>query len=408
MNQIAPILAALRRHRLAVLLIAMQVALACAVLVNASDMMVQRWQAVRMPSGVDEAAIGCVHLSGFDAERGELINQQVLELLRQQPAVQAAGVINGVPFGFRSGTVGLSVDGEAGQGEPWQGVVDLYVAGPGSLDALGLRLRSGRMPNDEDYASIGMILPDAPVALLTRSLAERMWPWQNPVGKQVGQPPFRMTVIGVVEDVVIPQPGSRGLDSSYWSIFIPAQPGAQLTGNYVYRAEPSAVLPVQHALADALPKRLPDAVLDTRLSRPMAQLRSDYFAKQRNMLWLLGGVITVMLTVTAFGIVGLASFWVQQRTRQIGVRRALGATRGDVLRYFQTENFLIVTGGVLLGMVLAFGLNQFLMQQYELQRLPLYYLPIGAIVLWLLGQVAVLWPALKAAAIPPATATRSV
>ena len=126
------------------------------------------------------------------------------------------------------------------------------------------------------------------------------------------------------------------------------------------------------------------------------------------MVWLLGVVSVVLLAVTAFGIVGLASFWVQQRTKQIGVRRALGATRGDILRYFQGENFLIVTGGIVLGMLLAFAINQALMSRYELPRLPWQVLPIGALVLWLLGQLAVLWPALRAASIPPATATRSV
>src|SRR5690606_19519717 len=114
-----------------------------------------------------------------------------------------------------------------------------------------------------------------------------------------------------------------------------------------------------------------------------------------------------LLLVTALGIVGLASFWVAQRTRQIGVRRALGATRGQILRYFQTENFLLVTIGIVLGMGLAFGLNQLLMRHYELPRLPLAYLPIGAGVLWALGQAAVLWPARRAANVPPAVATRS-
>jgi len=112
--------------------------------------------------------------------------------------------------------------------------------------------------------------------------------------------------------------------------------------------------------------------------------------------------------VTALGIVGLASFWVQQRRRQIGVRRALGATRGDILSYFQTENFLIVSGGIVLGMVLAFAINLLLMQHYELPRLPLYYLPIGALSLYVIGQLAVLGPALRAAAVPPVEATRSV
>lgn len=80
------------------------------------------------------------------------------------------------------------------------------------------------------------------------------------------------------------------------------------------------------------------------------------------------------------------------------------AHRGDILRYFQTENFLIVSGGI----VLAFGLNLTLMKYYELARLPLYYLPIGALVLWALGQLAVLGPALRAAAVPPVVATRSI
>jgi putative ABC transport system permease protein len=126
------------------------------------------------------------------------------------------------------------------------------------------------------------------------------------------------------------------------------------------------------------------------------------------MMWLLVAVCIALLVVTALGIVGLASFWVQQRTKQIGVRRALGATRGQILRYFQTENFLLATVGIVIGMMLAYGINQLLMGKYELPRLPALYLPIGAVVLWLLGQISVLGPARRAAAVPPAVATRSV
>ena len=115
-----------------------------------------------------------------------------------------------------------------------------------------------------------------------------------------------------------------------------------------------------------------------------------------------------LLLVTALGIIGLASFWVQQRTKQIGVRRALGATRGQILRYFQTENFLLASIGIALGMLLAFAINQLLMGKYEMARLPLYYLPAGALLLWTLGQLAVYAPARRAASVPPAVATRSV
>ena len=125
------------------------------------------------------------------------------------------------------------------------------------------------------------------------------------------------------------------------------------------------------------------------------------------MAWLLLTVIVSLLVVTALGIVGLASFWVQQRTKQIGIRRALGATKGQILRYFQTENFLLATVGIALGMLLAYAINQVLMSKYELDRLPLYYLPVGALALWLLGQVAVFAPARRAASVPPAIATRS-
>ncbi len=401
----APILNTFRRHRLAVFLISMQIALACAVLVNAVDLIVQRWQAVQVDSGVNEAAIGSIRLSGFSPEQAAELNHRVLASLREQPGVTDAAAINALPFGLRAGTAGLSLDAE---GEHWIGVVDYYVGGPGSIEALGLKLVSGRLPEAAEYATIHNFVPQQPVALLTRTMAERMWPGENALGKQFGSPPFRATVIGIVEDYVIPTPGGRGVESTFWSIFIPAQPGPQLAGNYVIRADASALPGIIQALPQRLLDAAPEAVLDSQLSASLSQLRQAYFANDRHMLALLLGVIVVMLGVTAFGIVGLASFWVQQRTRQIGVRRALGATRGDILRYFQAENAMIVIAGVVIGMLLAFAINQWLMGRYELPRLPWHYLPIGALAMLLLGQLAVLWPALRAARIPPATATRSV
>jgi putative ABC transport system permease protein len=139
-----------------------------------------------------------------------------------------------------------------------------------------------------------------------------------------------------------------------------------------------------------------------------SQIRAKFFQRDTTMISLLIASALGLLFVTALGITGLANFWVQQRTRSIGIRRAIGATRSDILRYFQTENFLIVTFGVVLGVLLAVGLNLLLMKHYELPRLPLWYLPVGAVVLWVLGQLAVLSPALRASNVPPMVATRSV
>ncbi|MGH8114608.1 MAG: ABC transporter permease [Rhodanobacteraceae bacterium] len=120
------------------------------------------------------------------------------------------------------------------------------------------------------------------------------------------------------------------------------------------------------------------------------QIRAQYFERDRTMIGLLIASALGLLFVTALGIAGLANFWVGQRTCSIGIRRAVGATRVDILRYFLTENFVIVTGGVVLGAILAVGLNLLLMQHHELPRLPLWYLAVGAIALWFLGQLSVL------------------
>ena len=91
----------------------------------------------------------------------------------------------------------------------------------------------------------------------------------------------------------------------------------------------------------------------------------------------------------------------------IGTRRALGATQGQILRYFQTENFILSTVGIALGMLGAYGISLLLMREYELPRLPISYLPIGALILWTLGQIAVWAPARRAAALAPVAALRA-
>jgi putative ABC transport system permease protein len=125
------------------------------------------------------------------------------------------------------------------------------------------------------------------------------------------------------------------------------------------------------------------------------------------MAWMLATVSALLLLITASGIVGMASLWVTQRRKQIGVRRALGARRAHILRYFVTENLLITSSGVVAGVLLAIGLNQLLVTRLEMARLPLGYLGVGAALFWALGIAAVYGPAWRAASISPALATRT-
>jgi putative ABC transport system permease protein len=139
----------------------------------------------------------------------------------------------------------------------------------------------------------------------------------------------------------------------------------------------------------------------------MEENRFDLYRNDRAIAWMLATVTVLLLLVTASGIVGMATLWVNQRRKQIGVRRALGARKLDILRYFITENFLITSGGVVAGLVLAVALNQLLVSQLELTKLPIMYLAVGSVVLWLVGIAAVYAPAWRASSISPAVATRS-
>ena len=404
--QIQPILAALRKHRLATLLIAMEIALACAVLCNACFLIANRAQQIQVDSGVDEHLLAAIRLTGFDEQRGVDLNARVLNGLAKLPGVQSVSVMSAVPFGGSPNNAGIMKDAD---GKHFAGVVNFYLGGPGSFKALGLQLVAGPAPKQGDFQPIVHFVPDDDALVwITRSLAEHVWPGADPLGKEfwVGQSHFR--VGGVVAHLARPSPGEGGPSTIEWSVFVPSQPGPRFAGSYLLRGAPGQLPRVLRDARAAIATIAPDAVLDSAASQSVASLRENFFQQDRVMVGILVSVIAAMLLVTALGIVGLASFWVSQRTRQIGIRRALGATRGDILRYFQTENFLIVSFGIALGMLLAFALNLLLMTHYELPRLPLYYLPIGAIALWLLGQLAVLGPALRAANVPPVVATRSV
>jgi putative ABC transport system permease protein len=402
--QIRLILAALKRHRLATFLIAMEIALACAVLCNAVFMIATRLSAMNLKSGVDETSLGIVAVTGFDPAQAGDLNARMLAGLGAIPGVESVHVVTSVPFGPQWGVAGVTLDHKN-----YDSVIEYYGGDPGTPEALGLKLVAGRLPSADDYQSLGQgYLPASSNVLVSRALAERLWPGEDPLGKLFWTGESQSRVIGVVANLSVSQYTEFGVRGASWTAFMPVLSGGQLAGTYLLRAKPKDLQRVMTAARAAVAKIAPDVVLDRDDSQAVTTLRARFFATDRAMAGMLVGVIVALLLVTALGIVGLASFWVAQRRKQIGIRRAIGATRGDILRYFQTENFLIVTLGIALGMLLAFVLNAVLMKFYELPHLPLLYLPAGALGLWLLGQLAVLGPALRAAKVPPVVATRSV
>ena len=405
-----PILSSLRHHKLTAGLLVLQVALTLAIVANAAFMVAQRLQRIHTPSGLAEQQLSLIRVEGTAKdENHQARHAGDLDALRRIPGVQAAVAVGwALPFSSSVNSYGVCPNEEAlkramaASSLDHSGClsIDTYSGSQGFLQALGLRVIAGRDFTPDEY-----VTGDVPAIMLTRAAARKFFGDKDPLGQVVFAGKHSSRVVGIVSDVVRPMLRGDGSDGEV--MLWPQLPDDNET-TYLLRSAPADRERVLAAAAKALQALAPDRLIPEAGRRTYTQMREDYFQRDTTMIGLLLSAGLGLLFVTALGVAGLANFWVQQRTRTIGIRRAIGATRTDILRYFQAENFLIVGGGVVLGMVLALVLNLLLMSRYELPRLPVWYLPTGALALWALGQLSVLAPALRASRVPPVVATRSV
>jgi len=408
---IGPILSTLRRHKVITWLLMLEIALTCAIVCNAVFLIVQRLHHMSIPSWVAENEVVEIQQAAITPPPDQYARaQEDLAVLRQVPGALSVAITNQVPFGIESSNGNVLLD-------PAQQHATVNVGqyfGENLLPTLGLNLVAGRDLQADDYVNADVVIKALSQGsskgfpmptVITQALATRLWPGQSALGKVIWlTPQASFRVVGVVAGLV--RANAYNDTTAQFSMIIPLHMGANKDESYLIRTRPEDRAGVLAAAATALRRADPARVITHK--RTLDDVRREFFQDDRAMAGMLVGVIVALLLITALGIVGLASFWVAQRRKQIGIRRALGATRSDILRYFQTENFLIVTFGITLGMVLAFAINLLLMMHYELPRLPFFYLPVGALALWCLGQLAVLGPALRAAAVPPVVATRTV
>jgi len=398
-----PVIASLARHKLTALLLILQVSLTCAIVCNIAFMLNGRIQQLRQPSGVAEDELVLLESTDLDEKAQPLIRHDAdLAALRTLAGVKSAAAVDGLPFNFRDWSNGLSLIPDG----PTPAAASVFDGTPDTLATLGLHLVEGRGFLPSEYVPLGSArnwngIDQVPVTIITRALADKLFPGQDALGKVIYPDEKPVRIVGVVDPLLRPRPHDDGND--YVTVF-PMLPDANGV-TYVLRTSPQDRERVLAQAAATLNHLHGNRIL--RHMQSFTQLRDSFFHRDRSMIGLLIAAATGLLFVTALGIAGLANFWVQQRRRSIGIRRAMGATRRNILRYFQVENLLIVSTGIAFGAVLAYGLNMLLMQHYEQPRLPMFYLAIGATALWLLGQLAVLGPALRAASVPPVVATRT-
>ena len=413
-----PLLAALRRHKAGVVLIALQIALTLAIVCNAIFIIGSRIERIQRPSGLNESDLFMVSQQFVGAPNGDdqattdkldSLLQADVATLRNLPDVQSVTPINSLPLANSTWSGGASTKPDE-KNEPAH--VAYYFGGKDLLKTLGVHLASGRDFTDVEYGNRAFRAPNKPaVAIISQALADKLYPNHDALGKTIyfdgSNSPT--TIIGLVERMQTPSVDTWANDFAWNSALIPTRLDAGYS-RYAVRAKPGRLNEAMQAAQAALYKANPMRVFffDGKGVRAFDEIRARTYSADRGMAILMGVICLILLAVTGAGIVGLTSFWVGQRHKQIGVRRALGARKRDILRYFQTENLLIAGGGALAGIVLAIGLNLWLMDRFEMDRIPVAYVLFGVGVVLALGQLAVFAPARRAANVPPVVATRSV
>ena len=363
------ILRALARNKIGALLIALQIALTMTIMVNAIFMIQDRQQQMQRKSGLDEANSFYLTNTVFGQNYNIQAHLQTdLHTIRNTP-----GVVDAIHH---------------------------------AINSMGLTLIAGSnfTPEDVELRKEGQSTWPAKT-IITQAFAENLYPdnWQSAVGKTVyisqTQP---IQIIGIIEALQAPWNGWNGVERS---MLVPFQ--RESKGSYYFiRTEAGRrdeLMPViEKALAENDKERIIRRVTTVEDTRERSYRQHNATNK------ILTTVVITLTLITGFGIVGLAIFSINRRTKQIGTRRALGATKGQIMRYFMMENFIISTFGIIIGCFGAVALNMWLVNTFNLSPISFQLVAFGVITLFIVGQLAVLYPARKAAMIAPATATRTI
>ncbi|MFC5460505.1 ABC transporter permease [Massilia niabensis] len=409
--EIRPIFAALLRNKTGPILVALQVALSLAILANAMHIVNERRGLTARPSGMaDEHAVFHIEVRTLGNETPE---QQLADIRRQTEVLRAVGGVAAVaqvsqmPMSRSGSNTSLALDPRQTKEST---VGSVYLSGDSLIKTFGLNLVEGRDFLAPELIDVNeateSIYP--PGVIITKPLAEKLWPGASAIGKTMyfgtGADARPTRIIGVVENLISAH--AEFQERAMHSVIIPQRLYGGGRGTlYAVRTEPGQRDRVMKEAEGALRKSSPLPLILELTSTDKD--RSSRYSGSVTVQWMLVTVSVLLLLVTCCGIVGMASLWITQRRKQIGVRRALGARRIDILRYFITENLMITSTGVVGGLLLGVALNQLLVSKLEMARLPLGYLGAGALVFWLLGVIAVYGPAWRAASTSPALATRS-
>jgi putative ABC transport system permease protein len=375
------------------------------VLVNAVYIVHQRIEKMNRPTRIDDQNLFAIDFAEFtDRFNYDAATREDLDYLRGLPGVLSASISNSVPLGISGSATTWWTQPES-KGK--QAQVNIFLMDDTGLKTLGVKLLAGRaFRADEILPALSKenASERTPQMIVTQATAERLFPHQNALGKSVYDFLSRpTTIIGIIDNMI--GSGWEGYEAVDQVAILPRLP--RLYGmRYLVRTEPGKRDAIMRIAEEHLSTSNPDRVV--KWVRSLELLKGQLYLQDRNMEIFLLTVTVLLLAIASLGIFGLATFNVSTRTRQIGTRRAVGARRADIVRYFMVENGLITTTGIVVGCALALATGYWLSIQYQYPRLDLYYLVGGVLTLWAIGQLAAWQPARRASAISPSVATRTV
>jgi len=398
---IGPLIRAMGRNRTRFALIILEIALTLAIVTNCLNIILDERKGMLKRSGFDDDNLVYVAAAPFGTEWKDQsfvdnIVKVDLRALHALPGVKNAAATYFLPWqgGGSSGT--YRTDGFNGLFQ-----AQIYPTTSQIFDTLGVQIVAGRnfVPTDTPANPND----SSKVTIISSALAKKLWGNANPLGKVIasreGTNP--RTVIGVIGEFYNPYSWPIG----DFVLFTPGRAWGPTGTSYLIRTEPGAMKAVLAEIEDCLIKVNPNRVMRTNV---ISEVKSTFFSTSRIAISGMLGLIIALIVVTALGIVGVTAMSVAERTKQIGTRRALGATRGDILRHFLAENWIATTAGLLLGVAGAYGLNLFLLSRVSDVKLPWQLVVAGMLLLWINGLLSTIPPALRATMVPPSTATRSV
>jgi len=327
------------------------------------------------------------------------LSRQLLSRISALPGVQSAGIVSVLPVSFNGNTDWIRFAGRPYSGE--HNEVNQRAVSAGYFQTVGATLVQGRSFSEDDDLS------KPRVAIINRTLARKYFPGEDPIGKRFGDtdlsPKSMREIVGVVEDI-----RDGALDAEIWPAeYLPVNQNPSTQYSLVVRTEQSgrSFLPTLASTVHQLDPgivTLDAADMRTRIEdSPSAYIR-------RSSAWLVSAFAATALLLGVIGLYGVIAYSVSQRTREIGVRMALGAEPRAVYGLVLQEAGALTAGGVILGVAGSLAATTLMRKLlFGIESWDAITLIAVGVVLGIAAMVASYWPARRAASVNPVDALRA-